>query len=86
MLGGAVFSALIATVGPSVNGWAFGDTAELGRTIDAVLAWDSAYPDPSLPAALHATTRAGLVELRDQIAREADAIRAERSAKGLDNR
>lgn len=82
----ALFASLIETVGPSVNGWAFGDTAELGRTIDAVLAWDEAYPDPSLPAALHATTRAGLVKLRDQISREADAIRAERTANGLDNR
>lgn len=82
----ALFASLIETIGPSVNGWAFGDTHELGQTIDAVLAWDEAYPDPSLPAAPRATTRAGLVKLRDQISREAEAIRTERTANGLDNR
>lgn len=82
----AIFSSLFDMIGPDVNGWAFGDIPQLQRTIDAVLAWDERYPDPSLDPDVHASIRKGLVDLRDQIGREADSIREERAAKGLDNR
>ncbi|MBB3952590.1 hypothetical protein [Aureimonas jatrophae] len=81
-----LFSALFETLGPSVNGWAFGDIPALQRTIDAVLLWDQRYPDPSLDPAVHTQTRAGLTGLRDQIGREAASIRAERASRGLENR
>ncbi|SFF50576.1 hypothetical protein SAMN05216566_1194 [Aureimonas phyllosphaerae] len=82
----ALFSSLFETLGPSVNGWAFGDIPKLQRTIDAVLLWDARYPDPSLDPAVHRRMRAGLTNLRDQIGREADTIRAERASRGLENR
>ncbi|MBB4000203.1 hypothetical protein [Aureimonas pseudogalii] len=82
----ALFSSLFETIGPEVNDWAFGNIPELQRTIDAVLDWDDRYPDPSLDGAVHAATRKGLADLRDQIGREADAIRTERAARGLANR
>lgn len=82
----ALFSSLFETLGPTVNGWAFGDIPKLQRTIDAVLLWDERYPDPSLDPAVHGRMRAGLADLRDQIGREADTIRAERASRGLENR
>ena len=82
----ALFSSLFETIGPEVNGWAFGNIPELQRTIDAVLEWDARYPDPSLDGAAHATMRQGLADLRDQIGREADEIRTARAARGLANR
>ncbi|NHT77707.1 hypothetical protein G8E10_18545 [Rhizobiaceae bacterium CRRU44] len=82
----ALFSSLFETLGPPVNGWAFGDIPKLQRTIDAVLLWDVRYPDPSLDPAVHERMRAGLTALRDQIGREAGMIRAERASQGLENR
>jgi len=84
--GPALFSSLLETLGPAVNGWAFGDIPGLQRTIDAVLVWDERYPDASLNVAVHERMRAGLKELRDQIGREAEAIRTERASRGLENR
>ena len=84
--GPALFSSLFETLGPSVNGWAFGDIPKLQRTIDAVLLWDARYPNLSLDPAIHEMMRAGLSGLRDQIGREADMIRAERASRGLENR
>ncbi len=82
----ALFASLFETIGPQVNGWAFGDIPALQQTIDAVLAWDERYPDPSIPPAIMASTRAGLVKLRDQIGRDADKIRTQRAAADLPNR
>lgn len=82
----ALFSSLFETLGPSVNGWAFGDIPKLQRTIDAVLLWDERFPDPSLNPAVHQRMRTGLTSLRNQIGREADTIRAERASRGLENR
>lgn len=82
----ALFSSLFETLGPAVNGWAFGDIPKLQQTIDTVLLWDQRYPDTSLDPVVHKRTRAGLTDLRDQIGREADAIRAERASRGLENR
>lgn len=82
----ALFSSLFETLGPAVNGWAFGDIPRLQQTIDTVLLWDERYPDPSLDPAVHGRMRAGLTDLRDQIGREADTIRTERTSRGLENR
>jgi len=78
--------ALFETLGPPVNNWAFGDIPKLQRTIEAVLLWDAHYPDSSLDPVVHERMRAGLRDLRDQIGREADMIRAERASRGLENR
>ncbi|TCL90788.1 hypothetical protein C8J38_107148 [Rhizobium sp. PP-WC-2G-219] len=82
----ALFSSVFETLGPPVNGWAFGDIPKLQRTIDNVLLWDVRYPDPSLDPAVHKRMRAGLTALCSQIGREADMIRVERASQGLENR
>jgi len=82
----ALFDALMESVGRPINEYAFGDIPALQRTIDAVLAWDEANRDVSLPAASHAATRDGLARLRDRIGRDAASIRAERQRNGLPNR
>lgn len=82
----ALFSSLFETLGPSINGWAFGDIPKLQRTIDTVLLWDERFPDSSLAPAIHQRMRTGLTSLRDQIGREADTIQAERASRGLENR
>ncbi|WP_188575783.1 hypothetical protein [Azorhizobium oxalatiphilum] len=82
----ALFSSLMETVGRPINEYAFGDISALIRTIDRVLTWDEANPAPGIPAAARQSARAGLIGMRDQIRTEADSIRAERAAKGLENR
>ncbi|WP_332119453.1 hypothetical protein [Azorhizobium caulinodans] len=54
-------------------------------TIDRVVTWVEANPPASIPAAARQSTRAGRVAPRDQIRTEADSIRAQRTAKGLEN-
>ncbi|TDT94736.1 hypothetical protein DFO45_2490 [Azorhizobium sp. AG788] len=54
-------------------------------TIDRVVTWVEANPPASIPAAARQSTRAGCVAPRDQIRTEADSIRAQRTAKGLEN-
>ena len=82
----AVFSALMATLGPPINEWAFGDLDALVATLDQVLAFDRQNPDPSLPTTVVEEIRAGLQGIRAQVIAEADQIRAQRSANGLGNR
>jgi hypothetical protein len=83
---GALFGAMFETLGPPINEWAWGDVHELAATIDRVLAEDAADPDPSIPPAAYAESRAGLVSLRDQMIREEASIRAQRAENGLPNR
>lgn len=82
----AAFSALMATLGPPINEWAFGDIDGLAATIDRVLAFDAAHPDPALPSAVVEATRAGLAQMRAQVLAQAGEIRAQREANGLANR
>jgi hypothetical protein len=82
----AVFSALMATLGPPIDEWAFGDIPELAAAIDRVLAFDATHPDPSIPGAAVQGTREGLAQMRDQILAEQESIAAQRAANGLANR
>ena len=82
----ALFSSLFDMIGRPVNEFAFGDIAQLARTMDAVLEWDQRYRDPSLPTATHEATRRGLASLRDDIVARAQSIREERTRNGLPNR
>jgi hypothetical protein len=86
----ALFASLSEVVGRPINQHAFGDIPALARTIDAVLAYDSANPDrftppESFPQA-YAGVREGLVGMRAKILAEADQIRATRRSNGLENR
>ena len=86
----ALLSSFMATMGPPINQYAFGDVSALNRTIDRVLAWDDEHPDPSTPksryAAERASVRQGLMALRDMNLAQRDQIRAERTKHGLENR
>jgi hypothetical protein len=82
----AVFSSLMATLGPAINEWAFGDIPQLAGTIDSVLDFDARNPDPSLPGWAVQETRAGLQDMRDQILAQEAEIQAQREANGLANR
>jgi hypothetical protein len=86
----ALFASLSEVVGRPVNEYAFGDIPALARTIDAVLAWDTAHPDPFTPPdrfrTAYASVRRGLQEMRATIMRDADKIRAQRTTNGLANR
>lgn len=82
----AAFSALMETIGPQVNEWAFGDIPLLQRTIASVLEWDRLHPDVSVPATVAQSTRSGLENLSVGIGRDADRIKRDRAANGLSNR
>ncbi len=77
-------------VGRPLNEYAFGDIPALARTVDAVLAYDEANPDPFTPPAqfaqVHDSVRAGLATMKAQVLATADTIRAQRSKNGLENR
>ena len=81
---------LMATMGPPLNQYAYGDIPALNRTIDRVLAWDDSHPDAATPKDRFATERAsirpGLVSLRDTNLAQRDQIRAERTKNGFENR
>ena len=86
----ALLASFMATMGPPINQYAFGDVPALNRTIDKVLAWDDEHPDPSTPksrySAERASVRQGLMALRDTNLAQRDQIRAERTQHGLENR
>lgn len=83
----ALFSSLFNVLGPSINGYAFGDIPKLLGTIDAALAWDASKEDRFAPKSpSRDQVRAGLVKLQKEIAARRDEIRATRKQKGLENR
>ena len=82
----ALYAALMETVGRPINEYAFGDVAEACRQMDRALRWDDENPDASIPETVRRITRAGLTKLRDDMLRNADGIRRERTANGLMNR
>ena len=86
----ALFASLSEVVGRPVNEYAFGDIPALARTIDAVLAYDSANPDGFTPPATfpqaHAGVRDGLTAMRTQMLADQDKIRTTRQGNGLENR
>lgn len=83
----AVFSSLFNTIGPVINGYAFGDIPQLLKIIDRALDWDAKNPDAFTPnSAKRDEVRAGLAKLKLQIAAQQDEIRAQRKKNGLENR
>lgn len=86
----ALFSSLMEVIGRPVNEYAFGDISALAVTLNEVLAWDDAHDDRLTPkgryAAERGRVRAGLADMRDEVLRTADDIRAQRLKNGLRNR
>ncbi len=85
-----LFATLSQVTGKPINQYAFGDIPALARTIDAVLAYDTANPDtfssPAGSAADHASVRDGLTAMKTKMLAEADRIKADRVKNGLENR
>jgi hypothetical protein len=86
----ALFGSLSEVVGRPINEWAFGDLPAALRTIDAVLAYDARDPDTFTPPdqfkAAHNSTREGMRGFRRQMAAQAQDIKRQRTANGLENR
>jgi hypothetical protein len=86
----AVLSSLMATIGPSMNQYAFGDLPRLVKTLDAVLVYGSRQQDSLTPRGqypqAHKSVRDGLIKLKSHILKNGKSIREERSANGLENR
>jgi hypothetical protein len=85
-----LFATLSQVTGKPINQYAFGDIPALARTIDAVLAYDTANPDsfssPAGSAAAHASVRDGLTAMKTKMLAETDRIKADRTKNGLENR
>jgi hypothetical protein len=83
-----LFATLSQVTGKPIN--QFGDIPALARTIDAVLAYDTANPDtfgsPAGAPAAHASVLDGLTAMKAKMLAEADRIRASRTKTGLENR
>jgi hypothetical protein len=85
-----LFATLSQVTGKPINQYAFGDIPALARTIDAVLAYDTANPDKfgtqAGSAAARASVRDGLTAMKTKMLADADRIRASRTKTGLENR
>jgi len=86
----ALFGSLSEVVGRPINEYAFVDLTRLVATLDEVLAWDERTDNEFTSKTAHASTlkgiREGLGQLREQIVRSGDQIRAQRTKNGLENR
>ncbi|MES2906494.1 MAG: hypothetical protein V4691_05645 [Pseudomonadota bacterium] len=83
----ALFGSLMATVGPPINEYAFGDIPALMKTIDRALEWDAAHDDAfSKKGKIRDEMRQGLVDMKKQVLEQQDDIRATRKKNGLENR
>lgn len=86
----ALFGALSEVIGGEINRYAFGDLDVLKATIDRVVEWDGATQNRFTPidkcARQHADILAGLINLKTYISENADQVRSERTANGLENR
>lgn len=78
---GQVLSVMLMTVGPSINNYAFQDTAKLSNIIDRVLEWDRTTPNPlrQLVKSEEVATRVGKVysgmnDLKVKLVAEKDAL------------
>ncbi len=83
-------ASLNETVGLQINEWLGGDPDDWVAAMDCAIAWAEGEDDPYTPQAefpaAHAEVLAGLVGLRDGVASDPEAIRAQRTANGLPNR
>ncbi len=84
--GRALFDALMATMGPPINQYAFGDIQALAATIDRVIAWDDGHPDDYASPKAREDVKTGLKKMRDDVIVRQDEIRRTRSQNGLPNR
>lgn len=86
----AAMDALNATLGQAINEWAGGSPKAWRAAINKALAWDTSHPNPITPKEKYAAqwqqVRAGLMQLDDYIRDNESQIRAERQARGLENR
>lgn len=86
----AAMDALNATLGQTINEWAGGSPSRWAAAIDQALAWDAAQPNlvtsKDRYAAELAELRDGLAQLAAHIRNNAADIRAQRLARGLENR
>ena len=85
----ALLASANATLGAGINRAVGQSVKRWLAAIDGALAWTQANPDPATAgakcAAVRASQRAGMKSLRDDIAADPAAIRAERAANGLPN-
>lgn len=86
----AAYGALFETLGPQINGWAFGDVDRAAAQMDQALEWDRTHANAFTPKAGHEAAleqvRSGLMALRTSVLGRKDEIRRERTARGLVNR
>ena len=86
----ALLASMNESLGEPINRYAFGDLKTLHKTLDSVLAWDQTTPNGFTSKEKNAQawndTRAGLRKLIEHIDQNADSIRKQRTANGLDNR
>lgn len=85
----ALFAAFSDVLGGEINRYAFGSPETLVTTIDAVIAWDQQTPNGFAgdnDCSAGEGILDGLEELKTYIVENADDIRAERAANGLENR
>lgn len=86
----ALYEALFETIGPVINGWAFGDIPGLAARMTEALEWDAAHANGLTPKAPNMAAleqvRSGLVQFRDSLIAQRDDIRKERAADGRENR
>lgn len=84
-----LFSALSESVGRPINEYAFRDVDAAVAQIDAALAWDATHPNSFTSKERYAAelseVRAGLQELRNDMAANKDHIRETRTRNGLEN-
>ncbi|MCW2474241.1 MULTISPECIES: hypothetical protein [unclassified Symbiopectobacterium] len=86
----AAMDALNATLGQAINEWAGGSPKAWRAAIGKALAWDASHPNPTTPKEQYGAqwqqVRAGLMQLDGYIRDNESQIRAERQARGLENR
>lgn len=86
----ALFSSLSEVIGRPINEYAFGDVDALVATFDRVLEWDEKTPNGFTSRKEHPkewqSNRDGLGMLRNHVVENAESIRTQRTANGLENR
>lgn len=86
----ALFSSLSEVLGRPLNEYAFGDLKALRATIQRVLDWDertaNGFTSKTKFASPWKETRTGLEKLREYLRTNAEEIRRQRKANGLENR
>ena len=86
----ALYGALFETIGPQINGWAFGDIDRLAAHMQEALDWDGSHANAFTPKSGHAAEldqiRTGLAAFRASVLAQKEDLRRERAAKGLENR